>query len=165
MKLVVTGAMGAGKTTFISSLSEIPVVETDVFSEEKGAPTTVAMDYGLLRVDGLEVHLFGTPGQERFSFMWDVLMEGALGFILLVAGDNPASFIKSRKLLDHITSQFPVPYLVGVTKQDLPRVWTAEEVAEFFFLSPDEVVGFSALRRDEALATLIKLLERVRERE
>ncbi len=163
MKLVIAGPMGAGKTTFIRALSEVPVVETEAFSQEKGAPTTVALDFGLLRVDGLEVHLFGTPGQERFSFMWEVLMQGALGFLLLVAGDDPGSFPKARRLLDQITSQFPVPYLVGVTKQDLPRVWRPEEVAEFFFLSPGRVVGLSALRREEALRTLLRLLETVRE--
>ncbi len=164
MKLVITGPMGAGKTTFIRSLSDVPLVETDYMSEEKGEPTTVALDYGVLRVDGLEIHLFGTPGQERFSFMWEVLMQGALGFLLLVPGDNPSSFIKARKILDHISSQFEVPYLVGVTKQDLPRAWAPEDVAEFFFLDKQATIGLSALKRDEALSTLVKLIERVKKR-
>ncbi len=157
MKLVITGPMGAGKTTLIRTLSEVPVVETEAFSEEKGAPTTVALDYGLLRIGGLEIHLFGTPGQERFGFMWEVLMQGALGFLLLVAGDDPGHLPKARRLLDRITSQFPVPYLVEVTKQDLPRVWGPEEVAEFFFLPPERVVGLSALDRRSALGTLLQL--------
>ncbi len=153
--------MGAGKTSFIRALSEIPVVETEAFSEEKGAPTTVALDFGLLRVDGLELHLYGTPGQERFGFMWEVLLPGALGFLLLVPGDDPGSFPKARRLLDWITSQFPVPYLVGVTKQDLPQVWEPAEVAAFFGLAQERVVGLSALQRAEALATLLALLRSV----
>ena len=88
LKLVVSGPVGAGKTTFIQSLSEIPVVDTDeIATEDIGKEkTTVAMDFGMFTLDGIPMFMFGTPGQDRFDFMWEVLCEGALGLILLVSG-------------------------------------------------------------------------------
>lgn len=94
IKIVITGAVGAGKTTAIGSISEISVVSTDVAASDAvsafKASTTVAMDYGELTLDdGSKLHIYGTPGQERFSFMWDILAKGALGFIILVNDSNP----------------------------------------------------------------------------
>ncbi|UZX14749.1 ATP/GTP-binding protein [Thermus sp. PS18] len=163
LKLVVAGPVGAGKTTFIQSLSEIPVVETDEWSSEEigKAKTTVAMDYGLLTLDGVPIHLFGTPGQERFDFIWDVLVEGALGLVLLVAGDRPADFPKARYILEYLTSRHPIPFVVGVTRQDLERVWRPEEVADFFGLPTEQVVGMNATSPTSATLALIRMLELV----
>ena len=88
MKLVISGPVGAGKTTFVQTLSETEVVATEAeASEDIGKKyTTVAFDFGTLNLDGQELLLYGTPGQDRFDFMWDVLCEGALGLTLLVAG-------------------------------------------------------------------------------
>lgn len=88
-KILFTGPVGAGKTTAIASISDIPVVQTEAAASDdvalRKANTTVAMDYGVLNLDGaLKVHLYGTPGQERFSFMWDILAMGSLGLVLLV---------------------------------------------------------------------------------
>jgi hypothetical protein len=164
LKLVVSGPLGAGKTTFIQSLSEVPVVETDeLASEDIGkVKTTVAMDFGLITLDGITLYLFGTPGQERFSFIWEVLMEGALGLVLLVAGDNPRLFPQARRILDFLTSQFPVPFVVGVTRQDLPRVWKPEEVAIYFRLPQDHVMGLNATKRDDCIRVLTRILELLR---
>ena len=84
LKIVMAGPVGAGKTTFIRSLSEIPVVDTDeIATEDIGKETTtVAMDFGMLTLDEIPIFLFGTPGQDRFDFMWEVLCEGALGLDL-----------------------------------------------------------------------------------
>ncbi|MFD3005301.1 GTP-binding protein [Thermus tengchongensis] len=162
-KLVVSGPVGAGKTTFIQSLSEIPVVETDeLATEEIGKEkTTVALDFGLLTLDGVPIYLFGTPGQERFDFMWDVLVEGALGLVLLVAGDQPRDFPKARYILEYLTSRHPVPFVVGVTRQDLPRVWTPEDVADYFGLPQEQVVGMNATSPTSATLALIRILELV----
>lgn len=162
-KLVVSGPVGAGKTTFIQALSEIPVVETDEWaSEEIGKEkTTVALDFGLLRLDGVPVYLFGTPGQERFDFVWDVLVEGALGLVLLVAGDRPGDFPKARRILEYLTSRHPVPFVVGVTRQDLPRVWGPEEVADYFGLPGEQVVGMNATSPTSATLALVRMLELV----
>ena len=93
-KLVFAGPVGAGKTTAIKSLSDIEVVTTEASISDGGRAikptTTVAMDYGLMKLaSGDQVRLYGTPGQKRFDFMWDILAENALGMVLLVRADAP----------------------------------------------------------------------------
>lgn len=87
-KIVFTGPVGAGKTTAIGAISDIPVVRTEADATDEVARlksmTTVAMDYGLLDVGlGKKVHLYGTPGQKRFCYMWDILSKGAMGLVVL----------------------------------------------------------------------------------
>lgn len=160
LKLVVSGPVGAGKTTFIQSLSETEVVETDELSTENIGKerTTVAMDFGTLTLDGIPLYLFGTPGQDRFDFMWEILCEGALGMILLVAGDNPKDFPHARNILEFVTSRVPVPFVVGVTRQDLPKVWEPEDVADYFGLDYDQVIGLNATSPTASVLALITLL-------
>lgn len=95
IKIVITGAVGAGKTTAIAAISEVSVVSTDVEASDElrrsKTSTTVCMDYGEITLDdGSRLLVYGTPGQERFSFMWDILANGALGFIILVNDQAPA---------------------------------------------------------------------------
>jgi hypothetical protein len=163
LKLVIAGPVGAGKTTFIQSLSETLVVDTDVISTEDigKATTTVALDFGTLELDGTPIHLFGTPGQDRFDFMWEILCEGALGLVLLVAGDRPTDFPQVRRILEFITTRISVPFLVGVTRQDLPRVWDPEDVADYFELPSEQVIGLNATRSTSSVLTLIRLLETI----
>lgn len=90
VKMVITGPFSAGKTEFIRTISEIDVVSTDrkISSDAERSQkdqTTVAMDFGRITVDDdLVLYLFGTPGQKRFDFMWEILSEGMLGFIVIV---------------------------------------------------------------------------------
>jgi len=89
VKILVTGPFSSGKTSFISQISEIPVVSTEksITDETKvvKSKTTVAMDFGRITVaEDLVLYIFGTPGQERFSYMWDVLSVGALGLVIMV---------------------------------------------------------------------------------
>jgi signal recognition particle receptor subunit beta len=90
IKIVITGPFAAGKTQFIRTISEIEPVTTErktTAKEEKAVKgqTTVAMDFGKIAIDDEhELYLFGTPGQSRFDFMWDILGKGALGVIVLV---------------------------------------------------------------------------------
>jgi len=93
-KIVFTGPVGAGKTAAISCLSDAPVVGTDVAATDetldKKDLTTVAMDYGYIELeDGEFIHLYGTPGQDRFNFMWDILCQGGMGLVLLVDATSP----------------------------------------------------------------------------
>ncbi len=163
LKLVVSGPVGAGKTTFVQTLSETAVIATEAeASEDIGkANTTVAFDYGTLVLDGQELHLYGTPGQDRFSFMWEVLCEGALGLTLLVAGTRPQDFMNARNILEFITSRTPIPFVVGVTRQDSHEpVWRPEDVAAFFDLPVEQVIGVNATDVDSARQVLIRLIER-----
>jgi uncharacterized protein len=93
LKIVFTGPTGAGKTTAIRAISDSPPVSTEVpNTDQTGAPkatTTVALDFGQLLLEGgTAVSLYGTPGQERFSFMWEILCRGAIGVILLIDGST-----------------------------------------------------------------------------
>lgn len=161
LKLVVSGPVGSGKTTLARTLLGEGFLATEAkASEDLGKETTtVALDFGVLRVGDHTVHLFGTPGQERFSFMWDVLVEGALGLLLLVAGDRPEGLPKARHILEHLTTRHPVPYLVGVTRLDLPKAWSPEEVALYLRLPQERVMGLDPRRREEAFRALERLLE------
>ena len=100
-KILFTGPVGAGKTTAIQTLSDIPIVSTNEeasdMTKTRKPQTTVAMDYGRINIGKSEkIHLYGTPGQERFSFMWDILTDGAIGLILLLdnSRDNPQQDLK-----------------------------------------------------------------------
>ena len=93
-KIIFTGPVGAGKTTAIAAISDSPPVSTDVSTsgDEKNIKdsTTVAMDYSYIQMeDGSRVHLYGTPGQTRFDFMWKILTKGGLGLVLLINNDHP----------------------------------------------------------------------------
>jgi len=93
LKIVFTGTPGAGKTTAIAALSDIEPVTTDVHNSDASlnkAMTTVGLDYGHVDLgDGVRVKLFGTPGQQRFDFMWHILAANALGLIILIDNSRP----------------------------------------------------------------------------
>lgn len=119
VKVVVTGAYGAGKTTLVRSLSEINVLtqERSVTSAGGDAPDTIAMDFGRLTVgDGLSLHLFGTPTRDRFDFMWDVVKDGMVGFIVLVDDSRADSLPEAVGVLNWFRERANVPYVVAVNK-------------------------------------------------
>lgn len=123
-KIIFTGPVGAGKTTAIQSLSDVPVVKTDEAASDmtrnRKASTTVAMDYGMLHLNDKErVHLYGTPGQERFDFMWDILTEGGLGLVLLIDNSKDNPFADLDFYLDSFRDFVDATGLViGVTQMD-----------------------------------------------
>lgn len=92
-KIIFTGTTGAGKTTAIAAVSEVPPVNTDVRNTDESvakAMTTAGMDYGELTLSGGDkLRLYGTPGQQRFDFMWQILGRGALGLVILVDNSRP----------------------------------------------------------------------------
>src|SRR3954468_10319812 len=96
VKIVVTGPFAAGKTTLIRTISEITVLSTEKglthATRPRKSDTTVAMDFGRITIDrDLVLYLFGTPGQDRFDFMWEILGEGMLGYVVLVDAERPDS--------------------------------------------------------------------------
>lgn len=133
VKMVVTGPFNAGKTEFIQSVSEIEVVSTerritDETSHVK-AETTVAMDFGRITVDeDLVLYLFGTPGQKRFDFMWEILSEGMLGFVVLVDSVRPETFREARRILDIFRGYARTPYVVAANKQDMEDAWSPDDL-------------------------------------
>ncbi len=134
MRLVVTGTVGAGKSTFIRSVSEIAVVDTDRLATDESAAikkkTTVAMDFGRLQfAPEMALHLYGTPGQSRFDFMWDILIRKAHAYILLVDAHRPSDFREARKLLAFMKQRVDIPMLVGMTHMDCEGAWSKENVA------------------------------------
>lgn len=133
VKMVVTGPFNAGKTEFIQSVSEIDVVSTErkISSEAEKVKnsTTVAMDFGRITVDdNLVLYLFGTPGQRRFDFMWEILSEGMLGFIVLVDSTRPETFREARNILETFRAYAPTPYVVAANKQDKEDAWDIEDM-------------------------------------
>ena len=122
-KVIVTGPFDAGKTQFISTVSDIDVVTTErkITTEDRGikAETTVAMDYGRMDIDGVTLHLNGTPGQVRFDFMWEILATEMNGFIVLVDSTDRLSFPDANDLIALFHDFNEVPYLIAASKQDM----------------------------------------------
>jgi uncharacterized protein len=134
VKMVITGPFSSGKTEFIRSISEIDVVTTErgISSEAERTvkeSTTVAMDFGRITVDDdLVLYLFGTPGQRRFDFMWEILAEGMLGFVVMVDSTKPETFREAKSILETFRAYAPTPYVVAANKQDMPDAWNTNDL-------------------------------------
>lgn len=134
MRLVVTGTMGAGKSTFIRSISEIEVVDTDRRATDEvnllKQKTTIAFDFGRLQLGpDMALHLYGTPGQTRFDFMWDLLIRQAHAFMLLVAAHQPTEFRYARRIVQFMNHRVQIPMVIGLTHMDCPGAWSEENIA------------------------------------
>lgn len=165
-KIIFSGPVGAGKTTAIGSISDIEPVTTEEVATDKTKDkkelTTVAMDYGRIRLDNDEVlHLYGTPGQQRFDFMWELLIEGSIGIVIMLDDANPAplndlqQFISAFK--DYIAEHAVV---VGITRMELGKGPAIEEYRAELAKSDLNVPVFEvdARRKSDVLMLLQALL-------
>jgi signal recognition particle receptor subunit beta len=170
-KILIAGGFGAGKTTLVSSISEIRPLRTeedlsdrsvgvdDLAGVERKTTTTVAMDFGRISFrSDLVLYLFGTPGQERFWFMWDELAHGALGAVVLA---------DTRRLADCFAAidyfeEHGTPFVVGVNCFEGALQYDPGDVRIALSLDPDvPVVLCDARRRDSVKQVLLTLVRHV----
>lgn len=133
-KILVTGPFNAGKTEFTRTISDIPIVTTErrISDHLKSIKdeTTVAMDYGQFRLNGDLFHLYGTPGQPRFDFMWDILSKEMHAFIVLVDSYDREGLLQAKRLIRTFRRRGRVPYLVVANKQDMDNALSVEAVGK-----------------------------------
>jgi signal recognition particle receptor subunit beta len=167
-KIVVAGGFGVGKTTLVTAVSEITPLQTEALMTEaseqtddlSGTPqkltTTVALDFGRITLDDdLVLYLFGTPGQQRFWFMWDDLVRGAIGAIVLADTRRLADCFPA---LDYFESS-GLPYIVAVNHFDGSERFDREDVREALTIPAHiPVMIMDARRRISATETLLALV-------
>ncbi len=168
LKILVAGHVGAGKTTFVSTISQIPVLKTEAklsrYEEKPSSPTTtVAFDFGKIN-DQQKLVIFGIPGQRRFSFMWKTLIKGTLGYIFMFDSTNPALWKDTMEQFEMFMDINPAPFIFAANKQDLPGALEPKDI-RYRLNIPKEVpiVPCIALDRASARETLGVLLQSMKE--
>ena len=168
LKIVIAGGFGVGKTTMVQALSEIPPLITeealttasvgldDVTAVPGKTTTTVAMDFGRISMDDLVLYLFGTPGQDRFWFMWDELARGSVGAVVLV---DLRRIDDCFPAVDYFESR-ALPFVLAVNGFPGADAYPDEEVRDALALRADTpIVRVDARSSTSCTAALIALVE------
>lgn len=169
LKFIFTGTPGAGKTTAIAAISDFPPISTDAFAtddlQDVKEQTTVAMDFGELTLEsGERIGLYGTPGQERFKYMWEILIKGGLGLIILVDNSRPHPTDDLKIYLDNFR-QFILETgaVIGVTRADLNAQTTVADYQDVLeqegFILP--ILEIDARLKEDVLLLLDMLMATV----
>ncbi|MBD2256091.1 ATP/GTP-binding protein [Pseudanabaena sp. FACHB-2040] len=168
LRVVVTGTVGAGKTSFIRTISEIEVVDTDRRATDEIAllkrDTTVAFDFGRLTIGPEQaMHLYGTPGQSRFDFMWDILIRKAHAYVLLVNAHRPQDLRNGRRILSFMSQRAQIPMIIGLSHMDFPNAWAPDNIALALGLLDEKkrppLVCLDATNQESVSHALIALIQ------
>jgi small GTP-binding protein len=158
-KILVTGPYNAGKSSFVKSISK-KSVSVERMALEK-FPTTIAMDIGHIDHNGFVADIFGTPGQERFDLMLDVLSKEAVGAFIIVDSSAPQTFARAKEMINK-THAKAIPKIIVANKQDLPGALSPEQIREAMKLDKNIPIIPTTITEntgvEEALDALLKLL-------
>lgn len=124
-RLLVAGTVGAGKSTFVRTIGEIGSISTEEIATDDAAllkpTTTVALDFSRVTLPSGVLHVYGTPGQFRFSFMWELLLQRSHLLLILVAAHRPSDFVQSQQIITFMQQRSQVPLSIGLTHTDSPE--------------------------------------------